>query len=302
MGGVFAAALAGVCDLTVYDANAEHVAAIRRHGLRVTGASERTARCAAESDPGAIRGPFDAAVFLTKTAATAPALRDLGPALTGRPLLVTLQNGMGASEVLLGMADLPVARGVTMQAGRYIGPGRVEHLIAGESWIGPLRGDDAGLRWLGDLLTCAGMPTEVIPDPMGAVWAKFVFNAVMNPIGALLLGDNRARYEVTEVRALIDDMASECMRTVEALGGRFAFDPMDFVKRIRAGELPVSRHTGSMALDIARGAPTEIEELTGFVVREAERLAIPVPACKAVLPPGERTGIRGRPSGNQFIT
>ena len=37
-----------------------------------------------------------------------------------------------------------------------------------------------------------------------------------------------------------------------------------------------------MALDIARGVPTEIDELTGFIVREGERLGIPVPNCKAV--------------------
>jgi len=37
-----------------------------------------------------------------------------------------------------------------------------------------------------------------------------------------------------------------------------------------------------MALDIARGAPTEIDELTGYVVAQAERLGIAVPACKTV--------------------
>jgi 2-dehydropantoate 2-reductase len=37
-----------------------------------------------------------------------------------------------------------------------------------------------------------------------------------------------------------------------------------------------------MALDIARGQPTEIDELTGFIVRVGERLKIPVPNCQAV--------------------
>jgi 2-dehydropantoate 2-reductase len=282
MGGVFAAALSEVCDLTAYDANEEHMAAIRNDGLRVTGASTRCARMHATSDPAQVKGPFDAVIFLIKTGATAAALASLKPALSGRPLLVTLQNGMGASEVLLGVPDLAVARGVTMQAGRYVGPGQVEHLIALESWIGPLRGDAASMDWLGALLTAAGMPTKVIPDPMGAVWSKFVFNAVMNPLGALMLGDNRARYQVAAMREMADDMAAECIATVEALGGTFAFDPFDFVKKVRSGAIPLSKHAGSMALDIARGAPTEIDELTGFVVREAEKRGIAVPNCKAV--------------------
>jgi 2-dehydropantoate 2-reductase len=84
------------------------------------------------------------------------------------------------------------------------------------------------------------------------------------------------------MRALVDDMAAECMAVVEKLGGHFAFPPMDFVAKIRSGELPMSSHAGSMALDIARGAPTEIDEMTGFIVREGERLGVPTPACKTV--------------------
>jgi 2-dehydropantoate 2-reductase len=57
---------------------------------------------------------------------------------------------------------------------------------------------------------------------------------------------------------------------------------MEFVEKIRSGEIPVSIHAGSMALDIARGVATEIDELTGFIVREGERLKVPVPTCKAV--------------------
>ena len=50
----------------------------------------------------------------------------------------------------------------------------------------------------------------------------------------------------------------------------------------RFGAVGSGNHAGSMALDIARGIPTEIDELTGFIVREGERLKLPVPNCKAV--------------------
>jgi len=283
MGGILAASLASACKLTAYDANEEHVRAIRTDGLRILGSGATTARVDAVSDARELAGlTFDAILFLTKSNATGGALAQLRPALANRPLLVTLQNGMGNSEVLLAVADAPVARGVTMHAGRYVGPGCIEHLISGDTWLGPLRGEVEDIRWFGALLDAAGIRTQVIADPMPAVWSKFVFNSVMSPVGALLLGDNAARFESAQVCALIDEMADECTRTVAALGGSFAFDPMEFVKKMRAGELPMSRHAGSMALDIARGAPTEIDELTGYVVAQAERLGIAVPACKTV--------------------
>jgi 2-dehydropantoate 2-reductase len=284
IGGIFAAALASVAEVVAYDSNRQHVRAIREQGLRITGASARLARIEAVDDAAELAGrSFDAVLFLTKSSATAAALAALEPALGGHPVLVTLQNGMGNSEVLLAKDGSPVARGVTMDAGRYVAPGCIEHLIKGQkTWLGPVRGSVEQIRWLGELLTEAGMPTEVIADPMPAVWSKFVFNCVMNPVGALLLGVNAARYESADVRALIDDLAEECIAVVRALGGELAFDPPAYVKQVRAGLAPMSGHAGSMALDIARGAPTEIDELTGYIVAEGGRLGISVPVCKTV--------------------
>ncbi|MDO8877281.1 MAG: ketopantoate reductase family protein [Pseudolabrys sp.] len=283
IGGLFASALAKVTEVTALDANAEHVAAIKRDGLKVIGKSPRTARFAITGDVEDLRGKsFDAILFLIKSKATAAVLAQLRPVLTGNPVLVTLQNGMGNAEVLLDVPDAIVARGATMNAGRYVEPGVVENLIEGKTWLGPMRGSVQDIAALGATLNEAGMTIEIVADPMGAVWSKFVFNCVMNPLGALMMGDNAARHNVPEMRALIDDMAAECMTVIEALGGRFAFPPMEFVAKIRAGEVPLSKHAGSMALDIARGAPTEIDELTGFIVREGDRLGIAVPNCRAV--------------------
>lgn len=283
IGGIFAGSLAAVADVVAYDANPEHVRAIRERGLRLTGATQRVQPLAAVADPAELTERcFDAVLFLIKSSVTSGALAQLQSVLTARPLLVTLQNGMGNAEALLGVPHVPVARGVTTDAGRYVGAGCIEHLIRGKTWLGPLRGSTEDVRWLGSLFTAAGLATEILADPMGAVWSKFVFNSVMNPVGALLLGVNAARYDSAEVRALIDDMEGECERVVHALGGTFAYDPLDYVKKVRAGQAPISTHAGSMAQDIARGAPTEIDELTGYIVTQGERLGIPVPTCKAV--------------------
>jgi 2-dehydropantoate 2-reductase len=283
IGGLFAAALSSVAKVTAFDANAENVRAINAQGLRIIGKIQQTARIEATDNLNVLKGTvFDAVIFLIKSKMTAAALAQLRPVLAGNPALVTLQNGMGNAEVLLSVPDAVVIRGVTMNAGRYVEPGCVESLIEGKTWLGPVRGSVERVRPLAELLNKGRMKTEIIADPMGAVWSKFVFNCVMNPLGALMMGDNASRYDLPEMRALIDDMAAECIAVVQALGGTFAFPPMEFVDKTRAGEIPLSRHAGSMALDIERRAPTEIDELTGFIVREGERLKVPVPNCKAV--------------------
>jgi 2-dehydropantoate 2-reductase len=284
MGGLYAAYLAKVADVAVLDTNHAHVDAIRRHGLEISGRTESVTRLAAFAHAAEIwPRRFDAAIILVKSQATENAFHSIHPVLEGRPVLVTLQNGMGNEELLTRLTDLDVAHGVSFEAARYDGPGHVHHLVHGEeSWLGPARGSLESVAWLGELMTKSGIPTRIVADPRGAIWAKFIFNSVMNPVGAIVQGVNAARYQVPEVRALIDDMAAECIRVAEAQGIRLEFDPMYLVKKIRSGKLPLSKHGGSMAQDIEAGRETELEAMTGYVVKKAKELGVPVPVTESV--------------------
>ena len=284
MGGLYAAYLAKVAEVAVLDSNRAHVEAIRRDGLRLTGLTDSLTKLdafASAAEMGKRR--FDAAVVLVKSQATEGAFRAVEPFLEGRPVFVTVQNGMGNEELLEELSDLDVAHGVSFEAARYDSPGRVHHLVHGEdSFLGPARGKVESIAWLGELMTQSGIPTKVVADPRGAIWGKFIFNSVMNPIGAIVLGVNAARYEVPEVRTLIDDMAAECVRVAEAQGVRLEFDPLYLVKKIRAGRAPLTKHAGSMAQDIEAGRETELEAMTGYVVRKAKELGVPVPVTESV--------------------
>lgn len=284
IGGLYAARLARVADVVVLDANREHVDAILRDGLTLTGRTQSVTRLQAFASAVEMgRQRFDAAIILVKSQATEAAFRSIEPMLEGRPLLVTFQNGMGNEERLMESSDLDVAHGVSFEAARYDGPGRIEHLVHGEeSWLGPARGKVETVAWLGELMTKSGLPTKTVADPRGAIWGKFIFNSVMNPVGAIVQGVNAARYEVPEVRALIDDMAAECVRVAEAMGIRLEFDPMYLVKKFRSGELPLSKHAGSMAQDLEAGRETELDAMTGYVVRKAKELGVPVPVTESV--------------------
>src|SRR5882672_2154433 len=241
IGGLYAAYLAKVSDVAVLDTHRAHVEAIRQDGLKLTGCTESVTKLSAFASAAELgKRRFDAVIILVKSQATGAAFDSIRPRLEGRPVLVTFQNGMGNEELLEGLCDLDVAHGVSFEAARYDGPGRVHHLVHGEeSWLGPARGKVESVGWLGELMAKSGLPTRVVADPRGAIWGKFIFNSVMNPIGAIVQGVNAARYDVPEMRALIDAMAAECIQVAEALGIKLAFDPMYLVKKIRAGESPL---------------------------------------------------------------
>jgi 2-dehydropantoate 2-reductase len=77
-------------------------------------------------------------------------------------------------------------------------------------------------------------------------------------------------------------MAMECIRVAVALGIDLPFDPMYLVKKFRSGEVPLSKHAGSMAQDIEAARETELEAMTGYIVRKARELGVPVPITESV--------------------
>lgn len=284
IGGICAAHLAHLARVTAYDTNAEHIAAINRDGLAVSGATQLVARIAAVSGPEALRGQaFDAVIVAVKSMHTAAVVEQLKPHLSGRPLFLTQQNGQGNVEILLGAGDWDVAQGMIVEAGELVAPGKILHFIHGPvATIGPARGELAAMRWLGELMDRAGLPTRVAADPRGAIWAKYLFNCAINPVSALLRGIPEAKYADDGVYAVLRAMVEEGLAVARALGIEVEGDPLQIVEDIRAGRMPMPRHPGSMAQDIERGTPTEIEALNGYLVRKAEALGVPVPLNRAM--------------------
>lgn len=298
IGGLYAARLARLARVTALDINAEHVAAINRDGLQISGATEVVARITAVSQAQLLRGQaFDAVIVAVKSMDTAAVAQALKAHLAGRPLVLTQQNGQGNVDALLEAGEWDVAQGMTMEAAGLIGPGRVRHNLHGPlSTIGPARGELAAMRWLGELLDAAGLPTRVVADPRGAIWNKYLFNCAINPVSALLRGIPEAKYANDDVYALLRALVEEGLAVARARGIEVEGDPLHLLEDIRAGRRPLPRHPGSMAQDIERGTPTEIEALNGYLVRAADAAGVPVPLQRAMyqLLKGLELGMRSR--------
>ena len=284
IGGIYAAYLSKVAQVTAYDINSEHVAAMRRDGLQLSGCSDLLARFETVSAAEELEGRrFDALIVAVKSHCTAELIRSVLPRLAGQPLLFTLQNGQGNVELLLDACDWNIAQGMTWEAGEYIAPGQVRHLIHGRSaCLGPARGPLAAASELAALLDRAGLPTEAAADPRGAIWSKFIFNCAMNPVSALLRGIPEAKYCSEDVYVLLSGMVREGMAVAEGLGITLHHPPLQLLEDVRAGKISLPQHPGSMAQDITRGAPTEIDALTGYMMRKAAELGVATPQHQIV--------------------
>jgi len=276
MGSLFSATLARVADVWLISRWREHVAAIRREGLRLeepTG--ELTVKVPATSDPAEV-GPVDLAIVCVKSNETARAAEVARAVLPPDGLALTLQNGLGNREVLAGvLGPERVWQGVTAQGATLLGPGRVRHAGNGATHL-ELRPQIAAVaEEVVVLFTRAGIETHLSDDLAGLIWGKLVANAGINALTAILRVRNGALAANAAAGTLMDRAVAEAAQVARAKG--IALPYADPARQVREVCLVTTANRSSMLQDVLRATPTEVDFINGAVAREAASLGLEAP-------------------------
>jgi 2-dehydropantoate 2-reductase len=282
IGSLYAAHLSRVTDVWVLTRRAEHARALAEQGLTVTGRADFRTELRATNDPGELPPP-DVAIVATK----ATGLDDAARALEGRfpgATVVTVQNGLGAEQIVRRHGEWPLVSGVTFMSGTRHDDTHVEYILDTETWLGPYNGTPYDrVEELAALIERAGLKARAFPDLRPAQWSKLIFNATVNAVAALtgLPHDHHfgAESEPGDLGHLVHALMDEGKAVAAAAGIELHEDPWEMnVHATRRG----SAHYPSMLEDVEARRPTEIELITGSLVREAERLGVPVPLHTAL--------------------
>jgi 2-dehydropantoate 2-reductase len=282
VGGLFAAHLArhGEVEVFAYDTAAAHVAAINQRGLRISGAADFTARLKASADAKKIPA-CDFGIVATKAIHTRVAMEQAKSIFGEKAAVCSVQNGVGNEEIIAESVKY-VIRGTTFPAGHIVEPGHIGYDIAGETWMGPFEPAGTPMKMveeLAEFLTASGMQTHALPDARGAQWAKLIFNAGTNPVGALTQLHHGAATRFPPTGELFNALIDEGMAVARALGIKLHNDPKQMV--IKAANAP-GKHKASMLQDVLAGRPTEVDFMNGAIVKEGARLSVPTPLNKAL--------------------
>jgi len=255
----------------------EHADALNRLGLRVSGKTEYDAEIIATDDPEALPG-FDVAIVATKASGLESAVRSLAgrfPAAT----VVTVLNGIGAEAIVRAHGDWPIVSGVTFMSGTRHSDTHVEYILDTETWLGPYEETPfAVVQDIADTIVAAGLKAEALPDLRPAQWSKLIFNAAVNPTAALtgLPHDPHFAQEAEpgDLGHLVHGLVDEGKAVAAAARIELHEDPWEMnVLATQRG----SAHYPSMLEDVDAHRETEIELITGSLVREAELRDVPVP-------------------------
>jgi 2-dehydropantoate 2-reductase len=287
MGGVWASRLSAAGhDVAILDIARDALAAIARDGLVVEqkdGTSTST-RITATDQPDQI-GVSDAIIFFTKAHYTGVAADLARPLVDPRTTVVSLQNGWGNSDTLAKVFPAEqIVMGVTYHSAKVVAPGRIAHTAdAGPTFIGPYQ-DGAPLDRaiaVGAAMTGAGLTTTVTPEIKTEVWKKLVLNCATLPIASLTRLTTGAIGANEPVLQVCDALASEASAVARALG--IDVDTDERIATIRGLVAKGGPGKASMLQDVEAQRKTEIEVVNGAVVREGDRLGVPVPLNRAMV-------------------
>jgi len=249
-----------------------HVAAFRKSGLHFEGLKfDEHIAVDANTDAAAVRGAR-LVLFCVKSTDTEQAAAQIGPHLDADAVVVNLQNGVDNAERIQIKVKQPVVPAVVYVATEMKGPGHLKHHGRGDLVIGP---NEQVKGWF----EAAGVPTSISDNIAGELWAKLVVNCAYNALSAITQLPYGKLIEGTGIRETMREVVAETLAVAKASGVRMAPDMLERTYKI-APAMPTQ--FSSTAQDLARGKPTEIDHLNGFVVRKGEALGVPTPANRTL--------------------
>lgn len=246
--------------------------------FQAEGHTEFNGRLPAVTEPD---GPYDTIILTCKAYQTVPTAQQGLPHLADDGIMVSLQNGLGNAQKLTRIVG-PERSVVALTAnGAYIPePGRLVHAGAGTTQVGPT--DPAlpdAARRAHALLTDAGLEPSYHDDMRGPTWMKAIVNAALNPVAALYDCTNGEVLEVPERRALCQAIAAESTALAERARVALPAEPWPVVEQVLQR---TATNTCSMVQDVRGRRPTELEQITGRMVRLNEKLLGHMPKSEAL--------------------
>lgn len=261
MGSLFGGLLSQRHEVVLVGRKA-HMAAIRQHGLSISGRTQMVAHPTAREDLSSLES-IDVILITVKAYDTEKAVIALKP-FWRSALFLSLQNGLGNEELLARRADR-VLGGVTGQGVTFMAPGEVYHAGVGDTYIGPYQGvAPTETAQVIEAFRSCDIPCSLSDDIRRDLWMKALVNACINPLTGTLRVRNGHLLGSEVLSELMRDIAEEGVRVASAYG--LQLNHQEVLQRVRTVAEATAENRSSMLQDLERGRKTEIDSINGAIV------------------------------------
>ena len=285
MGALFGAILAeGGFSVTLVDTDSEHVEAIRKNGLHISGlGGDRYQQIAAEHEASAVEHA-DIVLVQCKGTATRQAAESARHLAAAGAVFISFQNGLGNEDILADILGLEnVFGGLTSMAGARLGPGHIQDFDRVPSYIGEWQGGGSDrANQIAAAFTAAGLETSASADIKTDIWKKLLGNMTMSAVSG---ATNLTSTEILQLAAL----KRVCFTALdEAISIAHSQDVMlDKDAVIKGLELMTAPggtgdNKSSLCLDVLASRPSEVEFIYGKPLELADQAGLDVPTLRAL--------------------
>jgi 2-dehydropantoate 2-reductase len=262
----------------------DHVEAIRRDKLFLdTVTFQERVAVGASTDPAAV-ADADVVLFCVKGVDNEAAARSIAAHLAADAIVVSLQNGVDNIETIRAASGIDALPAVVYIAAALPQPGHVKHLGRGELAIGELTNGagpssssmrSARVEKIAALFSSAGVPCRISDYIEADIWAKFIMNCAGNAVTAIAQCSYAEAAKNPASRELMSRLIDETVAVARAAGIRLP--NVNFMEEGIKSLATFGAATSSTAHDLARGKPTEINLLNGYVARRGQELGVATP-------------------------
>ena len=316
MGGIVAIGLhRGGQDLTIIDPWKPHAEVIRTTGFQITGfyGGERSewkgvisALHTDELDQ--VTGKLDLVFLSVKGYNTRRMCELIEPYLAHDAMVVSVQNGINEPTIAEVVGPQRTIGCETLMGGQTWEPGHIHRTQGGtpgvmDYMIGEYQGGiSERLQGLAAIMNENVGTCGVSENIMDEVWTKFVVNCGSNLLAAITSWDSRemtlngcSRYRwafQAEAIAVAEQLGMKLRNFAGSVGVVLGAEDIRQAARGERADLEESVTNAAYNMksvtrpstlhDALRGTPMEVEELNGYVVKQAAELEVPVPYSRAV--------------------
>jgi 2-dehydropantoate 2-reductase len=285
IGSLLVGHLATVVETCVLTRREEHAEQLNENGLCVSGKSELQSSVIASINPAEL-GDVDLVIIATKALAVEASAKMIAGHFPNAHVLM-IQNGLGCEEMLHKYGDWPIISGVTFMSGTRHSDTHVEYELDTATWMGPWAETHAryeDVQQVEALFNQSGLIAEAYEDLLPHQWSKLIFNSAVNSIAAITdlphMKSFAKQDKLEDLGHLVFDMMAEAKQIAEARGVILADDPWRMnVNAVSKGSTSGEEyaHVPSMLDDVRNKRLTEIDWITGSIVREAKKAGVPAP-------------------------
>jgi len=287
-------------DVLFVDRDADHVAAINRDGLKITGPIEEFTVKAPALLAKDVKGKFDTVFLCVKAPDTPSATEALAPFVADSGCVVSLQNGLNERVIAAKIgAERTIGAFVNFGAD-YLSPGVVHYAGHGAVVIGELDGKKTPrIEGLHRLMQQFDDRAVLTANIWGYLWGKLAYGALLfataltNESIADCLASKKHRPLFIALAREVEGVAVSSGVKLESFDG---FDPAAFMPdaSLAAAEVSLDEqvihnrksaktHTGIWRDLAVRKRKTEVDAQMGPIVETGAAVGIPTPITKRLI-------------------